>query len=116
VILIRPFLPESPAWREKKERGTLKRPSFRELFQPAFRRTTLVTTAMFACSFGAAFGAIQLTPQMVPGLLPDQARQIAAARKQLDALPADDPKVPELKRAVRTAQQQVGAVAGSVQL
>jgi len=30
VIVIRPFLPESPAWKEKKEKGTLKRPSFGE--------------------------------------------------------------------------------------
>jgi MFS family permease len=115
VIIIRPFLPESPAWKAKKEQGTLKRPSFRELFQPAFGRTTLVTTAMFACSFGAAFGAIQLTPQMVPGLLPEQGKQIAANRKQLDALSPDDPRVPEVKKAIRTAQQEIGAVAASVQ-
>ncbi|MBI4585049.1 MAG: MFS transporter [Planctomycetes bacterium] len=69
LILIRPFLPESPIWREKRERGALKRPSFLELFQPALRRTTITTTAIFACSYGAAFGAIQLTPQyIVPGL------------------------------------------------
>jgi MFS family permease len=68
LLLIRPFLPESPVWREKKEAGTLARPSFSELFKPAFRRTTLVTTFMFACSFGAAFGAIQQLPQIVPGL------------------------------------------------
>jgi MFS family permease len=68
LILIRPFLPESPRWREKKQTGTLKRPSFLELFRPQFRRTTLVTTLMFACSFGAAFGAIQHLPQIVPGL------------------------------------------------
>ena len=34
LIVIRPFLPESPAWREKKRAGTLKRPSFAELFRP----------------------------------------------------------------------------------
>jgi len=68
LILIRPFLPESPRWREKKEAGTLKRPSFAELFRPQFRRTTIVTTLMFACSYGAAFGAIQHLPQIVPGL------------------------------------------------
>ena len=68
LILIRPFLPESPAWREKKAAGTLKRPSFAELFQPQFRRTTLVTTVMMACAFAAAFGAIQQVPRMVPGL------------------------------------------------
>ncbi|MEW5977682.1 MAG: MFS transporter [Acidobacteriota bacterium] len=68
LILIRPFLPESPTWQQKKEAGTLKRPSFAELFRPEFRRTTLVTALMFACSYGAAFGAIQHTPRIVPGL------------------------------------------------
>ncbi len=68
LILIRPFLPESPSWREKKAAGTLKRPSFGELFQPQFRRTTVVTTIMMACAYGAAFGAIQQVPRMVPGL------------------------------------------------
>ncbi len=68
LILIRPFLPESPAWREKKAAGTLKRPSFGELFRPEFRRTTIVTTIMMACAYGAAFGAIQQMPRIVPGL------------------------------------------------
>jgi MFS family permease len=68
LILIRPFLPESPEWQKKKTAGTLKRPSFGELFQPALFKTTLVTTLMFACSYGAAFGAIQQLPQIVPGL------------------------------------------------
>jgi MFS family permease len=71
LMIIRPFLPESPVWLAKKEAGTLKRPSILELFQPLLLRTTLVTAALFACGFGAAFGAIQLTPQMVPGLFPD---------------------------------------------
>jgi MFS family permease len=68
LIIIRPFLPESPIWQEKKAMGTLKRPSFAELFRPEYRRTTLVTAAMFACSYGAAFGAIQHIPRIVPGL------------------------------------------------
>ena len=68
LIVIRPFLPESPTWREKKQAGTLKRPSIAEIFHPAFRRTTLVTALMFACSYGAAFGAIQHLPRIVPGL------------------------------------------------
>jgi MFS family permease len=81
LIVIRPFLPESPIWAQKKAAGTLKRPSLAELFAPRFRRTTVVTTIMFACTFGAAFGAIQQMPQqIVPGLedvrtLPIQARQ-----------------------------------------
>jgi MFS family permease len=68
LIVIRPFLPESPAWREKKLAGTLKRPSFGELFQPRFARTTIVTTVMMAAAYAAAFGAIQQTPRIVPGL------------------------------------------------
>jgi MFS family permease len=68
LIIIRPFLPESPAWAEKKRAGTLRRPSIGELFQPAYRKTTLVTAFMFACSYGAAFGAIQHIPRIVPGL------------------------------------------------
>ena len=34
LILIRPFLPESPAWQQKKAAGTLRRPSIAELFTP----------------------------------------------------------------------------------
>jgi len=68
LIVIRPFLPESPAWSARKAAGTLKRPSLGELFAPNLRRTTIVTTIMFACSYGAAFGAIQQIPQIVPGL------------------------------------------------
>jgi MFS family permease len=67
LILIRPFLPESPVWAAKKAAGTLKRPSIVELFAPRFRRTTIVTTLMFACSYGVAFGAIQQMTQIVPG-------------------------------------------------
>jgi MFS family permease len=68
LIIIRPFLPESPIWREKKAAGTLKRPSFAELFRPQFRTTTVITTIMMACAYAAAFGAIQQTPRIVPGL------------------------------------------------
>jgi MFS family permease len=68
LIIIRPFLPESPAWAAKKRAGTLRRPSFGELFTPQFRRTTIVTTIMMACVYAAAFGAIQQMPRIVPGL------------------------------------------------
>src|SRR5688572_25060958 len=68
LILIRPFLPESPAWLQKKAAGTLRRPSIAALFAPDLRRTTIVTTIMFACAYGAAFGAIQQVQQIVPGL------------------------------------------------
>ena len=68
LILIRPFLPESPTWRAKKLAGTLKRPSFAALFTPEFRRTTIITTIMMAAAYAAAFGAIQQMPRIVPGL------------------------------------------------
>jgi MFS family permease len=68
LILIRPFLPESPIWREKRVAGTLKRPSIRELFSPQLRRATIVSTIMLAMAYGAAFGALQQVPQMVPGV------------------------------------------------
>ena len=68
LVLIRPFLPESPTWQAKKAAGTLKRPSIGELFHPRFRTTTIVTTVMMACVYAAAFGAIQQMPRIVPGL------------------------------------------------
>jgi hypothetical protein len=68
LIIIRPFLPESPVWEKKRLAGTLKRPSIAALFSPALAKTTIVTTIMFACSYGAAFGAIQHMPRMVPGM------------------------------------------------
>lgn len=79
LIIIRPFLPESPAWAQKKAAGTLKRPSIRELFTPELRRTTLVTTAMFAMAYGAAFGAIQHIPRIIPGLPEVKAASQAAS-------------------------------------
>ncbi|MBM3818390.1 MAG: MFS transporter [Acidimicrobiia bacterium] len=68
LIVIRPFLPESPTWREKKRAGTLKRPSVTALFTPELRRTTIVTTVMMACVYAATSGAIQQMPRIVPGL------------------------------------------------
>lgn len=65
LIFIRPFLPESPAWLQKKQAGVLKRPSILELFKPALLRTTIVTTLIFAASYGIAFGAIQQLPQII---------------------------------------------------
>ena len=72
LILVRPFLPDSPIWREKKAAGTLKRTSVKELFQPALRKTTLWVTLMMACSFALPFGALQHTPRMIPGLVSAQ--------------------------------------------
>jgi hypothetical protein len=82
LMIIRPFLPESPAWKQKKAAGTLRRPSVAELFSPELRKTTIVTTLMFACSYGAAFGAIQHLPRIVPGL-PEVAKLARPAQQQV---------------------------------
>lgn len=67
LIFIRPFLPESPVWQQKREAGQLKRPSIRALFAPELWRATVVTTLIFAASYGIAFGAIQQLPQILGG-------------------------------------------------
>src|ERR1044071_2718856 len=87
LIIIRPFLPESPAWQQKKAAGTLRRPSIASLFTPELRRTTIVTTLMFAFAYGAAYGAIQQMPRIVTGLqevraLPVQQQQQTASLVQ----------------------------------
>jgi MFS family permease len=86
LIIIRPFLPESPAWREKKAAGTLKRPSVSEIFRPQFRTTTIVTTIMMACAFAAAFGAIQQVPRIVPGLAEVRAMPRAAQEQTVSTV------------------------------
>src|SRR5437870_2263053 len=106
LIIIRPFLPESPAWRLKKLSGTMRRPSLAAIFSPELARTTIITTIVFACSYGAAFGAIQQMPQIVPGLPQVQAKikervaklsatKPAATRTSLATLPAAPAPVPE---------------------
>jgi nitrate/nitrite transporter NarK len=81
LIIVRPFLPESPVWQEKTRAGTLKRPTIGEIFAPKFRTTTIVTTIMFACSYGAAFGAIQHMPRIVPGI--EEVRTLARPAQQV---------------------------------
>jgi MFS family permease len=68
LMLARPFLPESPVWKEKKSKGTLKRPSVVALFSPALRKTTLLTTLLAACFYAVPYGVLQQTPHIVPGL------------------------------------------------
>ena len=68
LMLVRPFLPESPAWREPKSRRILKQPSVTELFRPGLRHNTVVSTLLVACTFAIAYGVIQQTPRVVPGL------------------------------------------------
>jgi MFS family permease len=117
LILIRPFLPESPEWQRKKEAGTLRRPSLGAIFAPEFRRTTIITTLMVACTFGAAFGAIQHMPRMVSGL-PEVQEQVKAARDALgtDATPKkikeSETAVTETVAADVSQWQEIGGILG----
>jgi MFS family permease len=107
LIVIRPFLPESPTWREKKQAGTLKRPSVAALFSPELRRTTIVTTVMFAMAYGAAFGAIQQVPQIVPGL--------PEVRAMTQGRPAPEARAIEQRVASDvTKSQEIGGLVGRV--
>ena len=101
LMIIRPFLPESPQWEHKRLEGTLKRPSVIELFRPAYRRTTIVTALLLACAYGAAFGSIQQSPQITAGL-PEVLRMAPSARGQ----------------AVSSIQgmQEIGGLAGRIAL
>ena len=101
LILIRPFLPESPAWQAKRDAGTLRRPSIAALFTPELRRTTIVTTLMFAFAYGAAFGAIQQMPRIVTGL--QEVRALPVQQQQQTA-------------SVVQAYQEFGGLAGRIVL
>src|SRR5262249_47989954 len=69
IAVLLPFVPESEVWLARKREGTLKRPSFGEIFTPQLFRTTVVATILSACAYAAAFGTLQVTvTQGVPGL------------------------------------------------
>jgi MFS family permease len=88
ILLLMPFVPESQIWKRKKREGTLKRPSFAELFSPQLLRTTVVTTILSACGYAAAFGAIQMTPPNITPGLPDMVAKIAPADAAVKAAAA----------------------------
>lgn len=67
LMIVRPFLPESPVWRQRRLEGTLRRPHLFDVFAPGLRRVTLVSTLLTACSFAIAVGVIQQVPRIVPG-------------------------------------------------
>jgi MFS family permease len=67
LLVVRPLLPESPIWRNKREDGTLQRPSILELFHPQFRKTALLSCFMMACAYAASFGMLQHFARIIPG-------------------------------------------------
>jgi MFS family permease len=116
LMIIRPFLPESPAWQEKRRLGTLKRPSIRELFQPALLRTTWVTTVLMACCYGTAYGAIQMNPQIVPGLVPELSGKVGKLRKQIDSAEPGSAERAALRKEIIPAARELGETVAGVQL
>jgi hypothetical protein len=76
LIIVRPFLPESPMWKAQRSLHRLKRPSIVELFRPGLRMTTLTTALLVASTVALGFGAIQQTVRMVPSLA--EVRQLGA--------------------------------------
>ncbi len=115
LILIRPFLPESPIWQAKMLAGTLKRPRIGSLFDAHFARTTIVTTVLFACSYGVAFGAIQFLPQIVPGLIPALG-QLPKLRKDVENPELDPGAIKEKRGKIRELGRQQESVVKDVQL
>ena len=67
LLVVRPFLPESPIWQKKREEGTLQRPSILELFHPEFRKAALLSCFMMACAYAASFGMLQHFARVIPG-------------------------------------------------
>ena len=121
LIVIRPFLPESPAWAQKKAAGTLRRPSLWEIFSPELRRTTIVTTLMFACVYGAAFGAIQHMPRIIPGLPEVKQKAQEAIEKAKEGKPESEHQKISGKTAAQVRQstaanvtkvQEIGGLVG----
>lgn len=105
LILIRPFLPESPVWQQKKTSGALRRPSLAALFSPELRQTTLVSAIIFASCYGLAFGAIQHLPQIVPGLA--DVKVEAKARQDKVTAEAQAAGRPAAPKAVMAAGKKV---------
>ena len=86
LILVRPFLPESPMWIAGRHRRA--KPRVAALFEGPLRRTTLAAIAATACTYALAYGAMQHLPRLVV-LLPDvsvltaEGRELAAGQLQL---------------------------------
>lgn len=112
LIIIRPFLPESPKWSQKKAAGTLRRPSIAQLFSRDLRRTTIVTTLMFACSYGVAFGAIQQIPQIVPGIDAVKAEIAEKSKDKPETIKKNTGITVQEKAAEYTKAQEIGGLAG----
>ena len=109
LILVRPFLPESPLWLANREAIRAKRPRLRELFAPQLRRTTIVSTLLVACGYAIAFGALQHTPRIVPDL-----PEIKAATAEMSV--AERKQAGQRAAAEVNGFQEIGGLVGRVLL
>ena len=107
IALLLPFVPESKVWQERRTAGTLKRPSFAELFSPQLRRVTLVTAGLSACAYGAAFGALQMTPLRVAPGLADVVEQTKSLKPLQDEAKGLNTQLLAAMPAFREATEQV---------
>ena len=127
ILVLMPFVPESRVWAERMRAGTLRRPSFGELFAPELRRTTIVTALLSACAYAAAFGALQMTPiQIAPGLpdiaerqakVAERARELGRTREMLAGQTDPEAKAVgrrQLDEAERDLKRQQGEVAQEI--
>jgi MFS family permease len=111
IAFLLPFVPESQIWREKRQAGALKRPSFAALFAPELRRVTLVTALLSACAYAAAFGALQLTPLRIAPGLPELAGQRKALKPLQEEAAQLNKQLNAVMPAFREAQKDIPALA-----
>ena len=116
LILIRPFLPESPVWARKRETGQLKRASLGALFTPELAQTTIVTAVIVASCYGMAFGAIQHLPQIVPGLADVKVAAKAKQDAMVQAAAAAGKPAPDAKVVAAAGRLETEKHVGQVQL
>jgi len=91
LIIIRPFLPESPEWQKKKDAGELKRARISDLFSPQLKKTTIVATILFALAYGAAFGSLQQMRLIIPDT-PQVVTAAATAAEKAEAKAKEEGK------------------------
>ena len=108
LIVIRPWLPESPKWRAQKKAGLLRRPSIAELFSPRSAHDDR-DDLDGRLQLRRAFGAIQMVRQIVPRMPEVRAEtrgKPVPVQKRIEAVAASD----------YTKVQEIGGLVGRVLL
>jgi len=82
LMVLRPFLPESPLWLAQRGGATARPPRLREFLSPPLAGRTSIITMICACTLALSFGALQHTPRMVPGI----AQHLAASPQAVQQL------------------------------